>query len=60
MAKQREEKIARFKKKKSLGEKLDHLKKNIENPNSDEEIMREYYLTMINQFICQRYSFYLD
>ncbi|KAB7505173.1 Immunoglobulin-binding protein 1 [Armadillidium nasatum] len=51
MNKQREEKIARYKQKKSLNEKLSELKKNIENLSHDEDIVREYFLTMIKHFI---------
>ncbi|MCL4145625.1 UNVERIFIED_CONTAM: hypothetical protein GTU68_039531 [Idotea baltica] len=53
MSKQRENKIARYKEKKALEEKLCELKKAIENPSRDEEVIREYYITLINQFINQ-------
>ncbi|RXG70142.1 Immunoglobulin-binding protein 1 [Armadillidium vulgare] len=51
MNKQREEKIARYKQKKSLNEKLSELKKNMENLSHDEDVVREYFLTMIKHFI---------
>lgn len=58
MNKQREEKIARYKQKKSLNEKLSELKKNIENLSHDEDVVREYFLTMIKHFIIIRYEFW--
>ncbi|CAL4072362.1 unnamed protein product, partial [Meganyctiphanes norvegica] len=54
MAQQREEKLKRFKEKKSLGEKLINLKKDLDNPSHDEELLRKYHITMIKKFVCDR------
>ncbi|XP_023024918.2 immunoglobulin binding protein Tap42 [Leptinotarsa decemlineata] len=47
----RANKIQRFKEQKELKSKLGDLKKNIENEHVDEEIKREYFITMIKLFI---------
>lgn len=51
MARQREDKIRRFKEKKAMGERLNELKKALENPSHDEEIVRNYHITMVKKFI---------
>merc|ERR1719342_1377113 len=53
MAQQREAKLKRFKEKKSLGEKLVNLKRGLDNPSHDEEVLRNYHITMIRKFICE-------
>ncbi|KAJ8917459.1 hypothetical protein NQ315_005506 [Exocentrus adspersus] len=47
----RANKIQRFKEQKELKTKLENLKKNMENEYVDEEIKRNYFLTMIKLFI---------
>lgn len=47
----RANKIQRFREQKELKEKLEELKKNVENEHCDEEIKRNYFLTMIKLFI---------
>ncbi|XP_057666159.1 immunoglobulin-binding protein 1-like isoform X2 [Diorhabda carinulata] len=47
----RANKIQRFKEQKELKSKLEDLKKNMENEHADEEIKREYFLTMIKLFM---------
>lgn len=47
----RASKIQRFKQQKELKEKLSDLKTNMENEHADEEIKRNYFLTMIRLFI---------
>ncbi|KAF2894954.1 hypothetical protein ILUMI_11222 [Ignelater luminosus] len=44
-------KIQRFKEQKELQNKLEDLKKNMSNENVDDEIKRNYFLTMIKLFI---------
>ncbi|KAK4879757.1 hypothetical protein RN001_007903 [Aquatica leii] len=44
-------KIQRFKEQKELKAKLEQLKCNMENENADDEIKRNYFLTMIKLFI---------
>ncbi|XP_071522111.1 immunoglobulin-binding protein 1 [Panulirus ornatus] len=50
MARQREEKIRRFKKKKDLGNQLMDLKKALDKPSHDEDILRNYYITLVRKF----------
>ncbi|KAJ8932192.1 hypothetical protein NQ314_014855 [Rhamnusium bicolor] len=47
----RANKIQRYKEHKELKSKLEDLKKNMENEHSDEEIKRNYFMTMIKLFI---------
>lgn len=47
----RANKIQRFREQKELKSKLDDLKKNVENEHCDEEIKRNYFLTMIKLFV---------
>jgi len=47
----RANKIQKFKEQKELKAKLEDLKKNIENEHADEDIKRNYFLTMIQVFI---------
>ena len=54
MAKQRDEKIKRFKDKKATGERLLELKKIIENPSCDEDAKRKYFITLVKKFIFDR------
>ncbi|XP_066980821.1 immunoglobulin-binding protein 1b [Macrobrachium rosenbergii] len=51
MAKQREEKIRRFKEKKATGDRLIELKKLLDNPTCDEDDKRKYYITLVKKFI---------
>ncbi|XP_013773384.1 immunoglobulin-binding protein 1-like [Limulus polyphemus] len=51
MGKKRQEKIARYKKQKEMENKLNDLEKCIENPSTDEEIVREYWLLTIKKWI---------
>lgn len=51
MARQREEKIRKFRETKELESKLIELKKALENPSSDETIVRDYYLLLLKKFI---------
>lgn len=44
-------KIQKFKEQKELKAKLEDLKKNVENEHCDEEIKRNYFLTMIKLFV---------
>jgi len=44
-------KIQRFKEQKELKNKLEELKKNMDNENVDDEVKRNYFLTMIKLFI---------
>lgn len=53
MVNTRQNKIQRFREQKELEAKLVDLKKNMENPNVDDEIKRKYFLTMIKLFIHQ-------
>ena len=55
MASQREVKIRRFKEKKSLEELLKQLKIRIDNKQIDEEVLREYYLSLLKKAVHQRY-----
>jgi len=52
MGQQREAKLNRFKEKKTLGEKLINLKKDLANPSHDEEVLRNYHITMLKKFVC--------
>lgn len=47
----RANKIQKYKEQKELQARLKDLKKNMENENCDEEIKREYFLTMIKLFV---------
>lgn len=47
----RANKIQRFKEQKELKSKLEDLKKNVENEHADEDLKRNYFLTMIKVFI---------
>ncbi|XP_044266792.1 immunoglobulin-binding protein 1 [Tribolium madens] len=47
----RASKIQRYKEQKELKSKLANLKTNMENEHADEEIKRDYFLTMIKSFI---------
>lgn len=47
----RANKIQRYKEQKELQAKLADLKKNMENEHADEEIKRDYFLTMLKSFI---------
>lgn len=51
MARQREEKIRKFREAKDLESKLLELKNALENPSSDETVARDYYLLLIKKFI---------
>ncbi|XP_065584631.1 uncharacterized protein LOC136043663, partial [Artemia franciscana] len=51
MAKQRNAKIQKLQEKKEREAKLQELEQAIKNPSTDEEIVREYYLLLISQFI---------
>lgn len=51
MARQREEKIRKFREAKDLESKLLELKKAIDNPSSDESTTRDYYLLLLKKFI---------
>lgn len=51
MARQREEKIRKFRESKDLESKLIELKKALENPSYDESIARDYYLLLMKKFI---------
>ncbi len=51
MARQREEKIKKFRETKDLESKLTELKNALENPSSDETVARDYYLLLIKKFI---------
>lgn len=47
----RANKIQKYKEQKELKAKLENLKKNVENEHCDEEIKRNYFLTMIKLFV---------
>ncbi|KAF7281047.1 immunoglobulin binding protein Tap42 [Rhynchophorus ferrugineus] len=47
----RANKIQRFQEQKNLKTQLENLKKNVENEHADEDIKRNYFLTMIKVFI---------
>ncbi|XP_030756306.1 immunoglobulin-binding protein 1 [Sitophilus oryzae] len=47
----RSSKIQRFQQKKELQSQLENLKKNVENEFADEDIKRNYFLTMVKVFI---------
>lgn len=51
MAKQREQKIRKFREKKDMESKLIELKKALDHPSYDETVAREYYLLLIKKFI---------
>ena len=51
MARQREEKIRKFREAKDLESKLVELKRALENPSSDESTARDYYLLLMKKFI---------
>lgn len=51
MARQREDKIRKFREAKDLESKLIELKKALENPSSDESTTRDYYLLLIKKFV---------
>lgn len=51
MARQREEKIRKFREAKDLESKLIELKNAVENPSSDESIAREYYILLMKKFV---------
>ncbi|KAK4328907.1 hypothetical protein Pmani_000716 [Petrolisthes manimaculis] len=53
MARQREEKIKRFRERKAIGERLVELKKSLDNPSHDEDTLRTFHLTTIQKFVCQ-------
>lgn len=54
MARQREEKIKRFRERKAIGERLVELKKALDNPSHDEDALRSFHLTNIHKFVWQR------
>lgn len=54
MARQREEKIRRFKEKKTIGNQLMELKKALEKPSHDEDTLRNYYITLVRKFAHER------
>ncbi|KZS09683.1 Immunoglobulin-binding protein 1 [Daphnia magna] len=51
MARQREEKIRKFREAKDLESKLVELKRALENPSSDESTTRDYYILLMKKFI---------
>ncbi|XP_045614374.1 immunoglobulin-binding protein 1 [Procambarus clarkii] len=51
MARQRQEKIRRYKETKAIGERLNDLKKVLDNPNYSDDTLREYNITMVKKFI---------
>lgn len=53
MAQQRNEKIKRYKEQKELQSKLDILRKEVESQNVDDEILRDYTVTLIKSFAGQ-------
>ncbi|XP_053650189.2 immunoglobulin-binding protein 1 [Cherax quadricarinatus] len=51
MARQREEKLRRYKEKKAVADRLAELKKALDNPGHDEDTLRNYYITMVKKFV---------
>ena len=51
MNRERDAKIRRFKERKSLETRLKQLRVAVENPNCDEDAMREFYLNTIQRFV---------
>lgn len=53
---QRQEKIARFRRRKQLEESLQELRLHATRDNTDEEITRKYYLTMIDRWLSDAFD----
>ncbi|GAB6019290.1 hypothetical protein CHUAL_000885 [Chamberlinius hualienensis] len=53
MAKERDDKIRRYKTRKEMQSKIEDYKKLVENENIDEEVKRDYFLTLIKWWILQ-------
>ncbi|XP_001607663.1 immunoglobulin-binding protein 1 [Nasonia vitripennis] len=53
MVNTRNTKIQRYQEQKELEKKLDVLRKNMDNPNIDEEDKREYFVTLVKMFASQ-------
>ncbi|XP_076059250.1 immunoglobulin-binding protein 1-like isoform X1 [Oratosquilla oratoria] len=51
MTRQREEKIQRYRERKAISERLIEMKKALEAPSHDEEVARDFYITLIKKFI---------
>ncbi|KMQ88385.1 immunoglobulin-binding protein 1b [Lasius niger] len=49
----RNTKLQRYKQEKDLESRLDTLKKNLDNPNIDDEIKREYFVTLLKLYAVQ-------
>ncbi|XP_029167914.1 immunoglobulin-binding protein 1 isoform X2 [Nylanderia fulva] len=53
MVLRRNAKLQRYKQEKDLESRLDTLKKNLDNPNVDDEIKREYFVTLLKLYAVQ-------
>ncbi|XP_029677397.1 immunoglobulin-binding protein 1b isoform X2 [Formica exsecta] len=53
MVTRRNTKLQRYKQEKDLESRLDSLKKNLDNPNVDDEIKREYFVTLLRLYAVQ-------
>lgn len=49
----RNAKLQRYQQEKDLKSRLDTLKKNLDNPNIDDEIKREYFVTLVKLYAIQ-------
>lgn len=49
----RNTKLQRYKEQKDLESRLDTLKKNLDNPNIDDETKREYFVTLLKLYVIQ-------
>lgn len=49
----RNTKLQRYKEQKDLESRLDTLKKNLDNPNIDDEVKREYFVTLLKLYVIQ-------
>lgn len=45
--------MQRYKEQKDLESRLDTLKKNLDNPNIDDEVKREYFVTLLKLYVIQ-------
>lgn len=53
MVLRRNAKLQRYKQEKDLESRLDTLKKNLDNPNVDDEVKREYFVTLLKLYAVQ-------
>ena len=54
MAREREDKLKRYKEKKSIDEQLKSLKIRLDASEQNEDLVRDYYLTLLQSSIRQR------